>query len=381
MSWHSDHKFTVTIAGGSIGGLCAGIALRGIGCEVDIHERVAGPMEMQGAGIVVQGEVLRMIGDHGGPALPITSCRVRRYLDPDGGDGVFQTMAQEFTSWEAIYKTLRTMFPDDRYHSGSQLSLPKQTAGRVSAALANGRIVDSDLFVAADGSNSEIRQRLLPDVLSRYAGYVAWRGTLEEADASADLKSFFDDAFTFSEARSGGHILVYFIPGTKADVTPGHRRLNWVWYIQTTEAGLAEALVDKDGKAHRASLPQGFARPSAVSELRARAKREVHPMLAKLVEATPEPFMQTINDIVVPKTVFGRIMLTGDSAFVVRPHTAGATAKAAYDALVLGRFLGQARANVDAGLEEVERLQLEYGSSLVQYGVALGDRWAKPSDG
>lgn len=381
MSWHSDHKFTVTIAGGSIGGLCAGIALRGIGCEVDIHERVAGPMEMQGAGIVVQGEVLRMIGDHGGPALPITSCRGRRYLDPDGGDGVFQTMAQEFTSWEAIYKTLRTMFPDDRYHSGSQLSLPKQTGSRVSAALANGRIVASDLFVAADGSNSEIRQRLLPDVLSHYAGYVAWRGTLEEADAGPDLKSFFDDAFTFSEARSGGHILVYFIPGAKADVTPGHRRLNWVWYIQTTEAELAEALVDKDGKAHRASLPQGFARPSAVSELRARAKREVHPMLAKLVEATPEPFMQTINDIVVPKTVFGRIMLTGDSAFVVRPHTAGATAKAAYDALVLGRFLGQARSNVDVGLEEVERLQLEYGSSLVQYGVELGDRWARPSDG
>jgi hypothetical protein len=32
-------------------------------------------------------------------------------------------------------------------------------------------------------------------------------------------------------------------------------------------------------------------------------------------------------------------------------------------------------------LEAVEELQLEYGSSLVQYGVALGDRWAKTSDG
>jgi 2-polyprenyl-6-methoxyphenol hydroxylase-like FAD-dependent oxidoreductase len=104
-------------------------------------------------------------------------------------------------------------------------------------------------------------------------------------------------------------------------------------------------------------------------------------MLAKLVEVTPEPFMQTIVDIVVPKTVFGRVMLTGDSAFVVRPHTAGATAKAAYDALVLGKNLGRARSNVDVGLEAVEELQLEYGSSLVQYGVALGDRWAKTSDG
>jgi 2-polyprenyl-6-methoxyphenol hydroxylase-like FAD-dependent oxidoreductase len=204
MSWHSDHKFAVTVAGGSIGGLCAGIMLRGIGCEVDIHERVAGPMETQGAGIVVQGEVVRVIREHGGPALPTTSCRGRKYLDPDGGDGVFQAMPQEFTSWEAIYKTLRTMFPDDRYHSGSQLSFPTQTGNRVSAALADGRIVESDLFIAADGSNSEMRRRLLPDVLPNYAGYVAWRGTLEEAEAGPDLKSFFDDTFTFSEARSGG---------------------------------------------------------------------------------------------------------------------------------------------------------------------------------
>ena len=43
--------------------------------------------------------------------------------------------------------------------------------------------------------------------------------------------------------------------------------------------------------------------------------------------------------------------------------------------------LGSARSNVDVGLEAVEELQLEYGSSLVQYGVALGNRWAKTSDG
>jgi len=36
---------------------------------------------------------------------------------------------------------------------------------------------------------------------------------------------FFDDAFTFCEARSAGHILVYFIPGDDADTTPGKRRL------------------------------------------------------------------------------------------------------------------------------------------------------------
>jgi hypothetical protein len=50
---------------------------------------------------------------------------------------------------------------------------------------------------------------------------------------------------------------------------------------------------------------------------------------------------------------------------LVRPHTAGATAKAAYDALVLGKNLGRARSNVDIGLEAAERLQLECGGSLL----------------
>jgi len=55
--------------------------------RVDIHERVAGPMEDAGAReIVVQGEVLRVIREHDGPPLsPTTSCRGRKYLDPDGG--------------------------------------------------------------------------------------------------------------------------------------------------------------------------------------------------------------------------------------------------------------------------------------------------------
>jgi 2-polyprenyl-6-methoxyphenol hydroxylase-like FAD-dependent oxidoreductase len=90
----------------------------------------------------------------------------------------------------------------------------------------------------------------------------------------------------------------------------------------------------------------------------------------------PDPFVQTIVDVVVPRTVFGRVCLLGDAAFVVRPHTAGPTAKAARDATVLATALKRARQNVDAGLRSFEDTQLEYGRDLVGYGVALGQRWA-----
>lgn len=99
-------------------------------------------------------------------------------------------------------------------------------------------------------------------------------------------------------------------------------------------------------------------------------------MLAELVAATSEPFMQTIVDVVVPRMVFDRVCLLGDAAFVVRPHTAGAAAKAARDAMVLAAALERARQNVDEGLHNFEDTQLEYGRDLVSYGVALGQRWA-----
>ena len=372
----TERPLRIAVAGGSIGGLCAGLALHGVGFDVQVYERVSGPMETRGAGIVVQGELIDLLRTHSAGALPTTHCRMRRYLSPEGGEGEVQRAPQDFTSWEAIYRTLAGAFPSDRYHRGATLTDFGNGNGAVRAHIDGHGVVEADVLVAADGAQSPTRRRFLPDLTSTYAGYVAWRGTLDEADAPPDLVRFFDDAFTFSEARSAGHILVYFIPGDGADTTSGKRRLNWVWYVGVGEADLARILVDRDGRQHHASLPFGGTPDSAICDLRDLARREVHPMLAALVAATPLPFLQTIVDVVPTRTVFGRVCLLGDAAFVVRPHTAGATAKAARDATTLARALKRAGRNVDAGLSGFEEMQIEFGRGLVDYGVALGRRWA-----
>jgi 2-polyprenyl-6-methoxyphenol hydroxylase-like FAD-dependent oxidoreductase len=379
MTWHTDNNFTVTIAGGSIAGLCHAMALRKIGATVNIHERVPGPMMARGAGIVVQGELSRVLRENGAPALPFTSCRGRRYVEPGGGDGIYQPMPQEFTSWEAIHGTLRAAVPDESYHAGSEVVEVAQTAAKVVATLADGTTAKSDLFIAADGSGSTTRRRMLPDIDARYAGYVAWRGTIEEKEVGRDLMAFLDNMFTFSEAQSGGHMLAYFIPGSQGEVIPGQRRLNWVWYVHVDPADLPDVLTDSSGKRHRASLPRGATPEKTISELRARAARELHSKMAELVAQTRDPFLQSIVDVTVPRTLFGRVLLTGDAAFVVRPHTAGGTAKAAHEASALARALASARQNVDVALRSTEQLQLEYGNSLFEYGLALGNRWSKKS--
>ena len=118
----AEGPLRIAVAGGSIGGLCAGLALRGAGFDVQIYERVAGPMETRGAGIVVQEELIDLLRTHAAGALPTTHCRVRRYLSPEGGEGEVQRAPQDFTSWEAIYRTLAAAFPSDRYHRGATLT-------------------------------------------------------------------------------------------------------------------------------------------------------------------------------------------------------------------------------------------------------------------
>src|SRR5438552_306124 len=151
----------IAVAGGSIGGLCAGIALRGIGCNFEIYKRTLGTMTSRGAGIVAQPQLLRLLRDSGAPGLPTTSCLYRRHLLPDADDGAGTEMPLRFTSWYAIHRTLKSVFPADRYHPGSSLMEFHQTVECVLARFAEVGDIKADLLVCADGSRSEMRRRLV----------------------------------------------------------------------------------------------------------------------------------------------------------------------------------------------------------------------------
>src|SRR3984957_19718903 len=150
----AEKPLKIAVAGGSIGGLCAGLALRGVGFDVQVYERISGPMETRGAGIVVQGELTDLLRTHGAGALPTTRCRVRRYLSPEGGEGEVQRAPQDFSSWEAIYRTLATAFPSDRYHRGATLTDFGNGGGVVQAHIDGQGVVGGDLFVSAEGSRA-----------------------------------------------------------------------------------------------------------------------------------------------------------------------------------------------------------------------------------
>src|SRR6202158_2916594 len=171
----AEGPLRIAVAGGSIGGLCAGLALRGAGFDVQVYERTSGSMETRGAGIVVQGELIHLLRTHDAGALPTTHCTVRRYLSPEGGEGEVQRAPQDFTSWEAIYRTLADAFPADRYHRGATLTDFGNGEGAVQAHIEGHGVVEADVLVAADGVQSATRRRFLPHLSSTYARYAASR--------------------------------------------------------------------------------------------------------------------------------------------------------------------------------------------------------------
>jgi 2-polyprenyl-6-methoxyphenol hydroxylase-like FAD-dependent oxidoreductase len=85
------------------------------------------------------------------------------------------------TSWDNVYRQLKNALPDNLYHNRKKLTRLKQDKDYVIAEFEDGQIEKCDLLVGADGSGSNVRQQLLPEVISKYAGYVAWRWVLDES--------------------------------------------------------------------------------------------------------------------------------------------------------------------------------------------------------
>lgn len=365
----------VAIIGGSLGGLCAGLALCGAGAEVEIFEKSRSEMSDRGAGLVVQMEVLQLLEGLGIAARQDVSVPSlsRQYLNRDGSVAMADRSRQLMTSWDTIYRQLKDAFPDNYYHHDSRLKNFEQNESKVIARFEDGREISSDLLVGADGANSMCRRLLLPDVKPEYAGYVAWRGLVKESDLETATADVFRNKFTFYQGRNS-HILCYLIPGENGELSKGKRRLNWVWYWNIPEEELRFALTDKTGVFRDYSVPQGTVPKELIEKQRIAAKDFLPEAFQELFDCTKEPFIQPIYDLSVPQMAFGRVCLIGDAAFVPRPHTAASTSKAASNAMTLAQAIRNYDSDVAAALESWQLSQLELGNYLRKLGTSLGRR-------
>jgi 2,6-dihydroxypyridine 3-monooxygenase len=253
-----------------------------------------------------------------------------------------------------------------RYHLGSEAVRFAQHGDTVEVEIADGQTASADLLVCADGISSMARRALLPDIESRYAGYVGWRGTVAESELSPETFATFHNAITYCVVPNS-HILVYPIPSLDGSLASDRRLINWVWYRNVDDGpALDRLLTDRRGVRHPVSLGTGEVTDENVAELIAGAEETLPPQLVELVSKSSEPFVQVVFDIGVPKMAFGRVALIGDAAFALRPHVAAGTAKATEDAWTLGRAVAASPGDIPAALESWERGQLELGRAATK---------------
>ena len=366
------------VIGGSIAGLFAAHVLLRRGWRVDVLERSAGELAGRGAGIVAQPELPAALAAAGMSDVGELGVRVeaRILLDRAGRELIRHDCPQTVTSWEHLHGLLRARLPDEHYHAGCELAVIETTDGQTLARLTDGSAREADLIVGADGIRSTVRQQLFPEARLEYAGYVAWRGLIDERALSpaTHQRIFWTMAFGLPP---GEQFIGYPVTGANDEMAAGNLRYNIVWYRPADEAReLKRLLTDTLGRLHSVSIPPPLIRPEVRAELIDAASRLLAPEFREVVALSPQLFLQPIYDLESTRIAAGRVAIIGDAAFVARPHVAAGVIKAADDMLAMVRALEEEH-SVEAALMRYEAERLAVGRRIIARARQMGASYGR----
>ena len=368
-----SERLRVGIVGGSIAGCAAAIELERAGCEVTIFERSTGSLKDRGAGIGIPFPLLEMLQERDlfDPDMAIVPIALRDFVTRARGEDRLlwqQGFVIAATSWDELYRNLRSRVRDEMYIQGCEVKALRSTTEGAEMELANGHSRVFDLVVCADGYTSTGRRRLFAGQDLRYAGYIMWRGLLDEA-LLRDVEPY--EGINIFAMSPLGHLIAYLVPGKQGETRLGERRLNWGWYVNTPPADLADALTDREGRKHTTSLPAGSISEDRVSRLRKMAREFMPSYVSEAVALTEQPFIQAIFDLHTPNYRTGNIVLLGDASSVARPHAAAGATKALYGAVALAEVL-KTQPTLESALSQWNGEQSREGARLVSLSKRLG---------
>jgi 2-polyprenyl-6-methoxyphenol hydroxylase-like FAD-dependent oxidoreductase len=328
----------------------------------------------RGAGIVTHDELFDAIRRAGAVVDATLGCdtQTRTTLDLHGRLVAEMPLKQTLTAWGRLYRLLKDVFPAERYHYNRSFERVEQDAGGVTAHFANGSTARGDLLIGADGIRSSVRAQLAPHAKPVYAGYVAWRGLLEEPALSAATRRALVDRMAFG-LPPGEMMLTYLVPGRGDTTVPGRRRYNFVWYRPADEQRvLPKLFTDAAGRRYEYNIPPDRIRPDVIAAMHADAERLLAPVFVEAIKRSPEPFFQPIYDLESTQITFGRVAILGDAAFVARPHVGLGVTKAAGDAVALTDAIIEHGDDLDAALRQFESARVAFGSAIVAHARMLG---------
>jgi len=368
------------VIGGSVGGLFVANMLLRQGWDVEVFERAASGLSGRGAGIAGHTELTTLLRQAGVNEEPVG-------IDVDGrvAYGMSGQIIDRFehpqylTSWGFVYRQLHAVFPVERYHSGQELVDLQTGPGKPVALFADGRRVQADLVIGADGFRSKVRALVAPQIEPRYGGYVAFRGVMAEAVLSSKFRAETVGLYSFV-FPGDGQLIGYPLLGPDDSREPGQRRYSYLWYRNIGGVdSLNDLLTDASGATHEYSIPPPLIRPEHIERLKTHALTTLPSPFTEIVLRAEQHMIQPIYDVESTRIAFGRIALIGDAAFVARPHVGIGVLKAAQDAQALAACVGsgtghdpRAADRVVGALERFDALRVPPGRQAVRFAQHLG---------
>ena len=320
------------VAGGSLVGLSAAIALSRLGFEVTVAERSPARAVDGGGGLGVDVALLREVTgiDADPPVL--------HGIDRDG------------TAWHLLQGWLEehaARLAGVSVRRGTEVSsvIPGGPDRGATVRAATGDAFAADLVVGADGARSTVRATVDPaHPDGGYAGVLLWR-TLVDERAMPPAVALPPAGEPAREVYAGPFRLVtYPVPGPGGETAVGQRRLNMVWYDPEQRELLHEAGL-LDGQTVHGSLAPG-ALPAPVRQRLAdfAAARWPSPWREALTLAldTGTVFGTPIVHYKPTRLVTGRVALAGDAAHAASPMVGGGFRQGLYDVLALAQALSPA---------------------------------------
>lgn len=386
-----------------------GIMLKSLGHNVRIVEQQDSNRADYGAGMGTgpQGKKFLQEYDRTDSQLAY-DCPGFRFLGPNNETRALMPSPMYLTSWTALYYRLRGLFdglsspfctqPTDAANGPGTATFDtfKKVVGVTSSSKDHLTVeiqdlsgasrttysLEAELVIDASGPYSVVRASVLPSAETpRYAGFVAWRGTVPDTKVTEETSKLFDTRFNLFAMSGGNYCIGYAVPGKNGSLEPGQRLLNWIWY--TTVSGkrdLDAILTDSDGRTHYNSIPRGKLNMSEWTKRRNSIRPSLNKAFVELMELTEEPFVSTIRESFVGRRSFydGRLLLVGDGANLMRPNAGQATNNAATSCLELRDVL-----QGKTSLSEWEVSMADQGWQMRLFSNMIADRflhggfWAK----
>ena len=372
-------KPSASIIGGSMAGLFAATALSKKGWDISIHEKVPVPLSGRGAGIATYDELADLVfkATNNNNVLG-TTAKSRVSLDINGKIINSYDYPQVYTSWQYLFSILREQISNDDYFMGDDCIKIEQNEDKAIAFFENGKKKETDLIIVANGIKSELRTYVDNKAYPQYAGYVGWRGVVNEEEISKNsletLSNYFIVVLPYNQ-----QIASYPIAGEgKNPFKIGERRINWIWYKPVPQNKLKEILLGKSGQQFEDGIPPNEIREEIVNDLFKEAEEKLPPQLVELVKITKQPLIQPIFDLQSMKMKNGRVVTIGDAAFTARPHVGMGVTKAAMDAFTLSEYLEDS-SNLD-DLSKWEHARLKESQFIVNRSRKLGQYLSIPKN-